>query len=65
MKRNSQKAHSGPHYAAPYKGPAKPVPTRSWRAAIADKLSAFGLEIIYLLAIVIVLLDVFVWRIQP
>ncbi len=41
---------------------AKPIRLYSWRQQLADTLSAYALPFTYAAAIIVVLLDVFLWR---
>ncbi len=45
-----------------YRGPAKGIPTITWRTRLADILSAYGEQIVLTLCFITVLLDVFLWR---
>ncbi len=40
----------------------KPIRLYSWRQQLADTLSAYALPFAYAAAIIVVLLDVFLWR---
>ncbi len=45
-----------------YRGPAKGIPTQTWRARLTDMLSVSWEPLCYAACIIIVLLDVFIWR---
>lgn len=48
-----------------YRGPAKGIPTRTWRMKLTDSVSGrlkFWLTALYVLGLVVVFYDVFIWR---
>lgn len=48
-----------------YRGPAKAIPTQTWRMKLTDAVSGrlqFWLTALYVLGLVVVFCDVFIWR---
>lgn len=53
------------HQPLLYRGPAKGIPTQTWRMKLTDIVSGrlkFWLTALYLLGLVVVFCDVFIWR---
>ena len=48
-----------------YRGPAQGIPTQTMRAKLADILSAYAEPIVLTVGFIVVLVDLFVWRILP
>lgn len=45
-----------------YRGPARAVPTRTWRRKLTDALSVSCEAIAFVVGLVVVYYDVFIWR---
>lgn len=45
-----------------YRGPAKAIPTRTWRTKLTDTLSVYAEPIVLTVGFIVVVLDLFVWR---
>lgn len=53
------------HQPLLYRGPAKGIPTRTLRKKLTDILSErlqFWMTVLYMLGLVVVFYDVFIWR---
>lgn len=45
-----------------YRGPAKGIPTRTWRSKLTDIVSVTYEPAVYVIGVLVVLLDIFLWR---
>ena len=45
-----------------YRGPAKAIPTRTWRTKLTDTLSVYAEPIVLTVGFIVVVFDLFIWR---